>query len=123
MKANIGCWFEIYVADMPRAKKFYEAVFNTKLERLECEGMEYLMFPYQEGVEGASGALVKMDCVTPGPGGSLIYLACDDCAVEESRVVPNGGTILRAKFSIGEHGFASIVKDSEDNVIGLHSQK
>ncbi|WP_431223542.1 VOC family protein [Serratia sp. L9] len=123
MRTNIVGWFEIYVADMSRAQKFYESVFNTQLEKLEAEGMEYLMFPYQEGSEGAAGALVKMEGVPPGPGGSLVYLICEDCAVEENRIVPNGGEILRAKFSIGEYGFASIVKDSEGNVIGLHSMK
>ena len=35
MKANPVGWFEIYVQDMPRAKAFYEAVFQTKLEQLE----------------------------------------------------------------------------------------
>ncbi len=123
MKTNIVGWFEIYVADMPRAKKFYEAVFKTQLEELEAEGMEYLMFPYQEGVEGAAGALVKMEGVAPGAGGTMVYLMCEDCAVEESRIVPNGGEILKAKFTIGEYGFSSIVKDTEGNVIGLHSMK
>lgn len=123
MKANIVGWFEIYVADMPRAKKFYESVFMTQFEKLENEEMEYLMFPYEQGHEGAGGALVKMDGVPPGPGGTMVYLICDDCAVEESRVVPNGGEILRAKFPIGENGFISIVKDTEGNVIGLHSMK
>lgn len=123
MKNNIVSWFEIYVTDMSRAQKFYEAVFDTQLERLESEGMEYLMFPYQEGGEGSGGALVKMDGVPVGPGGTMVYLACEDCSVEESRIVPNGGEILRPKFAIGEHGFIAIAKDCEGNVIGLHSMK
>lgn len=122
MNKNIVSWFEIYVTDMPRAKKFYEAVFDTQLEKLETEGMEYLMFPYQEG-EGSGGALVKMAGVPVGTGGTMVYLSCEDCAVEESRIVPNGGEILKEKFAIGEHGFISIAKDSEGNVIGLHSMK
>ncbi len=32
-----------------------------------------------------------------------------------------GGSIVRPKFSIGEHGSVSIVTDPEGNVIGLHS--
>jgi hypothetical protein len=123
MKTNIVGWFEIYVADMPRAKKFYESVFNTQFEKMESEEMEYWLFPYQCGSEGAGGALVKMDCVPPGPGGTMVYLMCEDCAVEEARIVPNGGEILRPKFSIGENGFITIAKDSEGNVIGLHSMK
>ncbi|MGL5385760.1 MAG: VOC family protein [Serratia sp. (in: enterobacteria)] len=123
MKNNIVNWFEIYVNDMPRAKKFYEAVFNTQLEKMEDEEMEYFIFPYQEGGEGSGGALVKMDCAPAGPGGTMVYLSCEDCAVEESRIVPNGGEILRPKFAIGEHGFIAIAKDCEGNVIGLHSMK
>lgn len=123
MKANIVGWFEIYVADMPRAKKFYESVFNTQLEKMESDEMEYWLFPYQQGGEGAGGALVKMDCVPPGPGGTMVYLMCEDCAVEEARIIPNGGEILRPKFAIGENGYITIAKDSEGNVIGLHSMK
>ncbi|HGM5491486.1 TPA: VOC family protein [Serratia fonticola] len=123
MKNNIVSWFEIYVSDMPRAKKFYEAVFNTQLEKMEDEEMEYYIFPYQEGGAGSGGALAKMDCAPVGPGGTMVYLSCEDCAVEESRIVPNGGEILRPKFSIGENGFITIAKDCEGNVIGLHSMQ
>lgn len=123
MKTNIVGWFEIYVADMSRAKKFYESVFNTQLEKMPSEEMDYWLFPYQGGSEGAGGALAKMDGVTPGPGGTMVYFICEDCAVEEARIVPNGGEILRAKFPIGENGFITIAKDTEGNVIGLHSMK
>jgi hypothetical protein len=41
--------------------------------------------------------------------------------VEEGRVVPAGGKVLRPKFSIGDFGFISLVIDSEGNPIGLHS--
>ena len=33
MKANPIVWFEIYVKDMERAKRFYESVFETKLDK------------------------------------------------------------------------------------------
>ena len=32
MKENVGCWFEIPVENMDRAVKFYEAVFNFKID-------------------------------------------------------------------------------------------
>jgi predicted enzyme related to lactoylglutathione lyase len=35
MNNNPVGWFEIYVQDMERAKRFYESVFQTKLERLD----------------------------------------------------------------------------------------
>jgi predicted enzyme related to lactoylglutathione lyase len=34
MASNPVVWFEIYVEDMERAKKFHENVFQTKLQKL-----------------------------------------------------------------------------------------
>lgn len=51
----------------------------------------------------------------------MVYFSCDDCALEEARVVAAGGLIVRPKFPIGEHGSVSIVTDTEGNMIGLHS--
>jgi len=41
--------------------------------------------------------------------------------VEQERVPAAGGTIIRPKFSIGDHGSVAIVTDTEGNMIGLHS--
>ena len=53
--------------------------------------------------------------------GTLVYFACEDCAVEAARADENGGSIFIEKMSIGEHGFISLVYDTEGNMIGLHS--
>ena len=70
---------------------------------------------------GAGGMLVKMDGFTPGGGGTLVYFGCDDCAVEAARAAEYGGSIFQEKTSIGEHGFCAVVRDTEGNLIGLHS--
>jgi len=59
--------------------------------------------------------------MSPGAGGTIVYFTCDDCADETSRVQDAGGQVLQQKFQIGEHGFCSIVMDTEGNTIGLHS--
>lgn len=129
-KRNPVGWFEIYVADMNRAKAFYEGTLQIKLEPLptpdmgdEGSGLEMWMFPGAMEPEngGCSGALCKMAGCAPGGGGTLIYFSCQDCAVEASRVTAQGGSIYKEKFSIGEYGFIAIVADSEGNSIGLHS--
>ncbi len=51
----------------------------------------------------------------------MVYFSCDDCTVEEARVPPAGGSIIRPRFPIGDHGFVSIVTDTDGNMIGLHS--
>lgn len=123
---NPFAWVEIYVGDMNRAQKFYEAIFEIQFSEIPMgeEGvgsMQMLCFPWVENERGASGALVKMEGFTPGPGGTLVYFSCDDCAVEESRVEKAGGTILQPKMAIGEHGFCAVIMDTEGNSIGLYS--
>jgi uncharacterized protein len=118
-------WFEIYVKDMDRAKKFYESVFQMKLERLTGpEGeLEMWSFPSNPEEWGCSGALVKMKGAEPHGFGTVIYFASDDCAIEEKRVVPSGGTVKRPKMSIGQYGFITLAIDPEGNLIGIHSMK
>lgn len=122
-KTNLGCWFEIYVQDIARAKAFYESVFQLKLERLNSPDVELWAFPMEMGKWGAGGALVKMEGVPSGGNSTIIYFSCEDCAVESARVVAAGGKIQREKWSIGEYGFIALAVDSEGNVIGLHSLK
>lgn len=130
--SNIYCkpigWFEIYVDDMTRARAFYEATLNIKLEALPSPGggdLEMWAFPdaMDQVKPGCSGALCKMEGFGPGGGGTLIYFICEDCAVEAARALANGGQIYKEKMSIGDYGYISIVADTEGNTIGLHSMK
>lgn len=121
MKHNPVVWFEIYVQEMERAKQFYESVLQVKLERLNTPDLEMWGFPMEMERTGASGALVKMEGVPSGGMGTMVYFACDDCAVEEARIVKAGGAIKQAKMSIGEYGFIVLAFDTEGNIFGLHS--
>jgi predicted enzyme related to lactoylglutathione lyase len=119
---NVG-WFEIYVDDMERARKFYEAVIGVKLEKLDSPEVEMWNFPMDMEAHGSPGALVHMAGFPAGGNSTLVYFSCDDCAVEASRVVDAGGRIEKEKFSIGPYGFVALVYDTENNMIGLHSLK
>lgn len=124
MTNNPVGWFEIYVQDMLRARAFYEAVFATRLERLQSPpDIEMWAFPGHPGQPGASGALVKMAHGPSGGNTTLVYFSCVDCGVEAARAVAHGGTICRDRFAIGEYGYIALVTDSEGNVIGLHSRQ
>jgi uncharacterized protein len=123
MKSNPVGWFEIYVQDMPRARKFYEAVLGRTLEKLPVDGLEMWAFPMEQEGAGAAGSLVRMPGFPSGGNSTLVYFMCDDCAVEEARVVKAGGRVEKGKFSIGQYGFVSLVYDTEGNMIGLHSMK
>ncbi len=123
MKANPIVWFEIYVKDMERAKRFYESVFQTTLTKLDSPmpGLEMWQFPSEMNAPGAAGALCKMKDMEASGNGTLIYFQCDDCAVQESGAKKAGGRVERPKTSIGQYGNISIVFDTEGNMIGLHS--
>jgi uncharacterized protein len=119
-------WFEIYVKDMARARKFYEGVFGTQLQRIgPPDGDELEMWGWSGDPSsyGTPGALVKIKQMPPGGFGTLVYFTCDDCAVQEAKVPQQGGKVHRPKMSIGPYGFISLVVDTEGNMFGLHSMK
>jgi uncharacterized protein len=124
---NPFTWLEIYVADMSRAQKFYETVLQIEMIPMQTPGefgdLEMVSFPWVQDGANISGALCKTSSMQPGTGGTLVYFACDDCAVETARVEQAGGQVLQGKFQIGEHGFCSIAMDTEGNTIGFHSTK
>jgi len=125
---NVVGWFEIYVEDIQRASSFYETVLEQKLENMSDptdSGMQMMNFPMDESMSkyGAPGALVKMEGFQPGVGGTLVYFAVADCAIEESRVANAGGEVVKPKESLDEFGFMSLCKDTEGNMFGLHSMK
>lgn len=122
MAGNPIGWFEIYVQDMKRARTFYEAVLRHELQQLPSPTLEMWAFPYTPTAAGASGALVHMPGFPSGGNSTLVYFTCEDCSVEESRVVPHGGRIQKSKFSIGEYGFITLAFDTEGNMFGLHSR-
>jgi uncharacterized protein len=123
MANNPVGWFEIYVNDMDRAKRFYESMLQVTLERLPVPDLEMWQFPMSTDSYGAPGALVRMEGFSAGGNSTLVYFSCADCAVEASRVGPAGGKIQTEKMSIGEYGFIALAVDTEGNMIGLHSMQ
>lgn len=101
-------WFEIYVQDMDRAKKFYEEVFQVELtdladptESADENEMKMMAFPFsEEDLPGASGTLVQMKGMPSGGNSTIVYFSSLDCAVEESRVEAAGG-----KSSATQNGY------------------
>lgn len=130
MNTNIICWFEIYVKQLDRAKKFYSDVLGTQFIDSPAPGdaageMKMAFFSPMEN-QGVSGALIEMPGTKDGDGrsvNSIVYFPCNDCSIEESRVAVAGGSVQRSKFSIGEFGFCSICIDSEGNPFGLFSME
>lgn len=122
---NPVVWFEIYVNDLYRARKFYETVFQIQLSEMPNptpDAIQMLAFPMNmESKNMASGALVKMEGFKAGNNSTIVYFASEDCSMEEARVANAGGQIFKTKMSLGEYGFMVLALDTEGNMIGIHS--
>ena len=115
-------WFEIPAVDITRAKKFYESIFEIKMEDMEMPGMKYAMFPFDPKQGKVSGGLAQSQMHKPGMTGSIIYLnANPDLQNVLNRVEKAGGKITMPKTSIGQNGFMAFFTDTEGNRMALHS--
>ena len=131
MNQNVICWFEIYVKDMARAKKFYNAVLGTNfidaaMPPGDAPGNMKMSFFSPMENQGVSGALIEMPGTKEGDGAcvnSMVYFPCEDCSIEAAKVVAAGGQVHKEKMDIGEFGFCSICVDSEGNPFGLFSMQ
>ena len=125
-KNNVVGWFEIPTTDMDRAVKFYETVFDLKLQREKMGELDMAWFPFNMEGYGSAGSLVYMpDFYKPSGEGTVVYLTANsgDLSKEMGRVESAGGKILMEKKQISdEHGFMGLFLDSEGNRVAMHSR-
>jgi predicted enzyme related to lactoylglutathione lyase len=116
-------WFEIPTNDLDRASRFYESLLAISLERERFAGTDTDMaiFPGEE--ESVRGALIASPRRKPMSDGALVYLHARDLDASLARVDKAGGSVVMPKTDIGEPGFIALVRDSEGNVVGLHSPR
>jgi predicted enzyme related to lactoylglutathione lyase len=119
---NANSWFDIPVTDIARATRFYETLLAAQLNRAEeLRGIKIAIFPHERG-SGAGGCLRQSG--TPGGGGTMVYLdvrgQLDACI---ARVEKAGGALLVPKTDIGPAGFFAVIRDTEGNEVGLHTER
>ena len=112
-------WFDLPVADLDRATKFYAAVLGIKVSKEKMGNFSFSVL--EHGPEGNGGCLVP-NAAEVGEKGPLIYLNVDGRIREAvKQAEKNGGKVLKAVESIGQHGFRAVIRDSEGNRVALHS--
>jgi predicted enzyme related to lactoylglutathione lyase len=118
-------WFEIPAADLDRAAKFYETLFDIQLIPMDMPNIKMRMFPVTDMMNDIGGAIVDSGGFhkPSGTDGVLIYLNGNpDVQRVLDKVEAAGGKIFLPKTEIGsEFGFMAIIIDTEGNRIGLHS--
>ncbi len=118
-------WFEIPATDISRAQKFYETIFDIKMDPMpEMMGMKMTGFPMEMGNGKASGALAQSQYHTPGMNGSVIYLNANpsiDAVI--GKIETAGGKMIMPKMQISpEIGYMAYFVDTEGNRVALHAQ-
>jgi predicted enzyme related to lactoylglutathione lyase len=123
-KENVLNWFEISVVDINRAKKFYETIFDIKMETQNMMGMEMAFFPWEQGGGKLSGGLVKSQMHKPSADGVKVYFNGNpDLSTVLSKVEKAGGKITMPKTKINDDvGYMAFFIDTEGNSVALHSQ-
>jgi predicted enzyme related to lactoylglutathione lyase len=122
---NAISWFEIPAIDLNRAQTFYESIFDMKMTALDLDNIKMRMFPLEDPMTGAGGALVDSGgfhkpSATDGP---LVYLnANPDVQNILNKVEKAGGKISLPKTLISpEYGYMAVIIDTEGNRIAFHS--
>ncbi len=115
--ANRVIWFDVPVANLSRAMEFYSNVLDISVE--EAHGVGVL----EHSGNDVAGCLYESDDDKPSDSGLLLYFNVSGRLDEATKATEQyGGKILKAKEDIGQHGFRTIVLDSEGNRIALHSE-
>lgn len=120
---NIINWFEIPTTDLDRASKFYEVVLATSLKREHFAGNDTDMAIFQGAEKSVGGALIADKRRKPVADGAVVYLHAPDLDASLARIEQAGGSVVLPKTDIGDPGFIALVRDTEGNVVGLHSPR
>ncbi len=123
---NAVGWFEIHVANMKQAIKFYETVFGFNLGRHKFDGSDMAWFPFADKPSAPSLLVYDEKFYKPSQDGILIYFSSPsgDLKNELENVESAGGKILIQKKIISEDiGYMGMFLDTEGNRIAIHSKK
>lgn len=127
-QTNVLTWFEIPVADIDRAKKFYETILDIEMVKRADGNDEAVFFPFNPNIVQATsgrvtGVLSKTERNRPSSNGTVVYInASPNIQTVLDKVERAGGKIVAHKTPIPA-GFIAVIIDTEGNKIGLHAEE
>lgn len=107
--------FEIPANNPERAVKFYEKVFNWKIEKWEGPFNYWLVTTGEDEEPGINGAITEKNTF------KTVVNTVEVESVDEflKKVKEAGGKVVMPKGSIPGQGYVAYVADTEGNVIGI----
>jgi predicted enzyme related to lactoylglutathione lyase len=117
--ANPFVHVELNTTDVPKAKAFYEKLFDWKLEDIPMDNGAYTMINVGDGTGGG-----MMKQLVPGaPSSWLAYVLVDDIAAATKKAKSLGATIMKDVTEVMGMGSLSIIIDPTGAVFGLWEPK
>lgn len=109
--------FDIPVDDIERAKKFYEALFDWKIEKVPGE-MPYYFIETTDlnGQKNVGGGMGKREKAGQQPTNFIGVPSIDEYI---DKAVAMGGSIIEPKTPITGVGYLAVCQDTESNTFGF----
>ena len=109
--------FDIQVDNIERAKKFYETLFNWKIEKAPGEMPYYFIETTDlDGQKGVGGGMAKRE-KTGQQITNFIGVSSIDEYIEKLKAL--GGKVIESKTTIVGWGYLAVCLDTENNTFGL----
>ena len=105
------CHFEIPADDVDRAKRFYQGLFDWKIESVPGE---YNLITV--GEPGPNGGMMKR--MAPGQG-ITVYINVESVDDYSKKVQSLGGTVVMPKTAVPTMGYFAVFLDTEGNALAL----
>jgi predicted enzyme related to lactoylglutathione lyase len=119
---NLIVHVEIPADDLERAMRFYSRVFSIAFDGVvDLHDSKMAYFPFQEGQDGASGALAQGPAYMPTQHGPIVYFSVSDIDDTLQKAQAVGSSILLPKTSAGNSWDVAEIRDSEGNRIALQA--
>ncbi len=108
--------FELNVKDVEKTKKFYEKVFNWKIEKWEGPMEYWLIMTGDEKEPGIDGGMGKVEDEAPNVVNTIDVNEIDNII---DKIEKNGGMIVNPKHAVPGVGWMAYFKDTEGLITGI----
>jgi len=118
--ANPFVHVELNTTDVSKAKSFYGALFDWKLEDVEMgPGFTYTMI----GVGGGTGGGIMQQMIPGASSSWLAYVLVDDIAAATAKAKSLGAKVMKDVTEVSGMGWLSIIVDPTGAPLGLWKAK
>ena len=109
--------FDVPVEDIGRAKKFYEKLFNWKIEKVPGKMPYYLIETTGiNGERGIGGGMGRRESPEQQISNFIGVESIDEYTVKVEEL---GGRVIQPKMAVVGWGYLAICSDTENNTFGL----